>query len=138
MVLTRWSKEFKRKNKNDLSSNLRALRRLRTTCERAKRTHSSAAQTTIGTDSLSEGIDFYTSITRARFEELCQDHFRSTLESVEKLIRDSKIDEYNVHEIVLVGSSTRIPRIVKLVSHFFDGKEPCKSINSDETVVYGK
>ncbi len=129
--------EFKRKFKKDLSSNPRALRRLRTACERAKRTLSSATNTTIEIDSLFEGIDFYTSITRARFEELCQDLFRSTLEPVEKVLRDSKIDKANVHEIVLVGGSTRIPRIVKLVSDFFNGKEPNKSINPDEAVAYG-
>ena len=129
--------EFKRKHKKDLSTNARALRRLRTACERAKRTLSSAAQTTIEIDSLFEGVDFYTSITRARFEELCQDLFRSTLEPVEKVLRDSKIDKSNVHEIVLVGGSTRIPRIIKLVSDFFNGKEPNKSINPDEAVAYG-
>jgi heat shock 70kDa protein 1/2/6/8 len=121
----------------DLSSNPRAVRRLRTACERAKRTLSSATQTSIEIDSLFEGIDFYTSLTRARFEELCQDLFRSTLDPVEKVLRDSKIDKSNVHEIVLVGGSTRIPRIVKLVSDFFNGKEPNKSINPDEAVAYG-
>ncbi|KAM0746773.1 heat shock protein 70 [Meredithblackwellia eburnea MCA 4105] len=129
--------EFKRKNKKDLSDNARAVRRLRTACERAKRTLSSAAQTTIEIDSLYEGVDFYTSITRARFEELCQDLFRSTMEPVEKVLRDSKIDKSNVHEIVLVGGSTRIPRVQKLVSDFFNGKEPNKSINPDEAVAYG-
>ncbi|KAJ7171056.1 heat shock cognate 70 [Mycena filopes] len=136
-LVNHFAEEFKRKNKKDLSSNLRALRRLRTACERAKRTLSSAAQTSIEIDSLFEGIDFYTSLTRARFEELCQDLFRSTLEPVEKVLRDSKIDKANVHEIVLVGGSTRIPRIVKLVSDFFNGKEPNKSINPDEAVAYG-
>ncbi|OJD20026.1 hsp72-like protein [Emergomyces pasteurianus Ep9510] len=121
----------------DLSSNARALRRLRTACERAKRTLSSAAQTSIEIDSLYEGIDFYTSITRARFEELCQDLFRSTMEPVERVLRDAKIDKSSVHEIVLVGGSTRIPRIQKLVSDFFNGKEPNKSINPDEAVAYG-
>ena len=121
----------------DLSTNARALRRLRTACERAKRTLSSAAQTSIEIDSLFEGIDFYTSLTRARFEELCQDLFRSTLEPVEKVLRDAKVDKSQVHEIVLVGGSTRIPRIVKLVSDFFNGKEPNKSINPDEAVAYG-
>ena len=121
----------------DLSSNARALRRLRTACERAKRTLSSAAQTSIEIDSLFDGIDFYTSLTRARFEELCQDLFRGTLDPVEKVLRDSKIDKSNVHEIVLVGGSTRIPRIIKLVSDFFNGKEPNKSINPDEAVAYG-
>ncbi|PSK40582.1 heat shock protein SSA2 [Candidozyma pseudohaemuli] len=129
--------EFKRKNKKDLSSNQRALRRLRTACERAKRTLSSSAQTSIEIDSLYEGIDFYTSITRARFEELCQDLFRSTLDPVEKVLRDAKVDKSQVHEIVLVGGSTRIPKVQKLVSDFFNGKEPNKSINPDEAVAYG-
>jgi len=129
--------EFKRKHKKDLSVNARALRRLRTACERAKRTLSSSAQTSIEIDSLFEGIDFYTSITRARFEELCQDLFRSTMDPVEKVLRDSKIDKSSVNEIVLVGGSTRIPRIQKLVSDFFNGKEPNKSINPDEAVAYG-
>ena len=129
--------EFKRKNKKDISSNPRALRRLRTVCERAKRTLSSAASASVEIDSLFEGIDFYTSLTRARFEELCQDLFRSTLDPIEKVLRDSKIDKANVHEIVLVGGSTRIPRIIKLVSDFFNGKEPNKSINPDEAVTYG-
>src|SRR5271170_3399501 len=129
--------EFKRKHKKDLSSNARALRRLRTACERAKRTLSSSAQTSIEIDSLYEGIDFYTSITRARFEELCQDLFRSTMDPVEKVLRDAKIDKSSVHEIVLVGGSTRIPKIQKLVSDFFNGKEPNKSINPDEAVAYG-
>jgi heat shock 70kDa protein 1/2/6/8 len=117
-----------------LSTNPRALR---TACECAKHTLSSAAQTSIEIDSLFEGIDFYTSRTRARFEELCQDLFRSTLEPVKKVLRDSKIDKANVHEIVLVGSSTRIPRVIKLISDFFNGKEPNKSINPDKAVPYG-
>jgi len=136
-LVNHFMQEFKRKNKKDLSANARAVRRLRTACERAKRTLSSATQTSIEIDSLFEGIDFYTSLTRARFEELCQDLFRSTLEPVERVLRDSKIDKSNVHEIVLVGGSTRIPRIVKLVSDFFNGKEPNKSINPDEAVAYG-
>jgi len=136
-LVTHFVAEFKRKNKKDLSSNARALRRLRTACERAKRTLSSAAQTSIEIDSLFEGIDFYTSITRARFEELCQDLFRSTMEPVEKVLRDSKIDKNSVNEIVLVGGSTRIPRIQKLVSDYFNGKEPNRSINPDEAVAYG-
>ena len=136
-LVNHFVQEFKRKYKKDLSTNARALRRLRTACERAKRTLSSSAQTSIEIDSLFEGIDFYTSITRARFEELCQDLFRSTMEPVEKVLRDSKIDKQSVHEIVLVGGSTRIPRIQKLVSDFFNGKEPNKSINPDEAVAYG-
>ncbi|CUM67806.1 uncharacterized protein PRCAT00005512001 [Priceomyces carsonii] len=136
-LVTHFVNEFKRKNKKDLSSNQRALRRLRTACERAKRTLSSSAQTSVEIDSLYEGIDFYTSITRARFEELCQDLFRSTLDPVEKVLRDAKVDKSQVDEIVLVGGSTRIPKIQKLVSDFFNGKEPNKSINPDEAVAYG-
>ncbi|WVQ70857.1 heat shock protein HSS1 [Cryptococcus sp. DSM 104548] len=136
-LVNHFVQEFKRKNKKDLSSNARALRRLRTACERAKRTLSSAAQTTIEIDSLFDGIDFYTSITRARFEELCQDLFRSTMDPVEKVLRDSKIDKSNVNEIVLVGGSTRIPKIQKLVSDMFSGREPNRSINPDEAVAYG-
>ncbi|GME67645.1 unnamed protein product [[Candida] boidinii] len=129
--------EFKRKHKKDLTSNQRALRRLRTACERAKRTLSSSAQTSIEIDSLYEGIDFYTSITRARFEELCADLFRSTIDPVEKVLKDAKIDKSQIQEIVLVGGSTRIPKVQKLVSDFFNGKEPNKSINPDEAVAYG-
>ncbi|KAF6063334.1 Hsp70 family protein [Candida albicans] len=129
--------EFKRKNKKDISTNQRALRRLRTACERAKRTLSSSAQTSIEIDSLYEGIDFYTSITRARFEELCADLFRSTLEPVDKVLSDAKIDKSKVDEIVLVGGSTRIPKVQKLVSDYFNGKEPNRSINPDEAVAYG-
>jgi len=129
--------EFKRKYKKDLSSNKRALRRLRTACERAKRTLSSSTQASIEIDSLFEGIDFYTSVTRARFEELCSDLFRGTLEPVEKSLRDAKMDKSAVHDIVLVGGSTRIPKIQKLLQDFFNGKELNKSINPDEAVAYG-
>jgi len=136
-LVNHFVQEFKRKHKKDLTSNARALRRLRTACERAKRTLSSSAQTSIEIDSLYEGIDFYTSITRARFEELCQDLFRSTMEPVERVLRDSKIDKSSVHEIVLVGGSTRIPKIQKLLIDYFNGKKLEKSINPDEAVAYG-
>ncbi|RXG57324.1 Heat shock 70 kDa protein 1A [Armadillidium vulgare] len=129
--------EFKRKFKKDISKNQRSLRRLRTSCEQAKRTLSSSAKANIEIDSLFEGIDFYTSITRARFEELCSDLFRSTLEPVEKALRDAKFDKSAIHEIVLVGGSTRIPKVQKLLSDFFNGKELNKSINPDEAVAYG-
>jgi L1 cell adhesion molecule like protein len=129
--------EFKRKHKKDMTTNLRAMRRLRTACERAKRTLSSTAQATIEVDSLYEGIDFYSSITRARFEELCADLFRSTLDSVEKVIRDAKVSKGVIHEIVLVGGSSRIPKIQKTLSDYFNGKELNKSINPDEAVAYG-
>jgi L1 cell adhesion molecule like protein len=129
--------EFKRKHKKDLTTNPRALRRLRTACERAKRTLSSSTQASIEIDSLFEGIDFYTTITRARFEELNADLFRSTMEPVEKAIRDAKMDKSQVHDIVLVGGSTRIPKVQKLLQDFFSGKELNKSINPDEAVAYG-
>jgi len=130
-------KEFQRKHKKDISGNKRALRRLRTACERAKRTLSASAQANIEIDSLFEGIDYYTSITRARFEELCSDLFRGTLDPVEKAMRDAKMDKGQIHDIVLVGGSTRIPKIQKLLSEFFNGKELNKSINPDEAVAYG-
>jgi len=129
--------EFKRKHKKDISGNKRALRRLRTACERAKRTLSASAQANIEIDSLFEGIDFYTSITRARFEELCSDLFKGTLEPVEKALRDAKLDKSKIDDIVLVGGSTRIPKIQKLLQDFFHGKELNKSINPDEAVAYG-
>jgi len=129
--------EFKRKHKKDIKGNKRALRRLRTACERAKRTLSASAQANIEIDSLFEGIDFYTSITRARFEELCSDLFKGTLEPVEKALRDAKLDKASIDDIVLVGGSTRIPKIQKLLQDFFNGKELNKSINPDEAVAYG-
>ncbi|KAK9130339.1 hypothetical protein Sjap_010826 [Stephania japonica] len=129
--------EFKRKHRKDISGNARALRRLRTACERAKRTLSSTTQTTIEIDSLYEGIDFYSTITRARFEELNMDLFRKCMEPVEKCLRDAKMDKSSVHEIVLVGGSTRIPKVQQLLQDFFNGKELCKSINPDEAVAYG-
>merc|ERR1711876_74706 len=130
-------KEFQRKHKKDIKGNKRALRRLRTACERAKRTLSASAQANIEIDSLFEGIDFYTSITRARFEELRSDLFKGTLEPVEKAMRDAKLDKSSIHDVVLVGGSTRIPKIQKLLSDFFNGKELNKSINPDEAVAYG-
>ena len=136
-LVNHFANDFKRKHKKDLTGNPRAMRRLRTACERAKRTLSSSAQTSIEIDSLFEGIDYYTSITRARFEELCQDLFRSTLDPVEKVLKDAKLDKSSVDEIVLVGGSTRIPKVQKLVSDYFNGKEPNKSINPDEAVAYG-
>lgn len=136
-LVNHFVQEFKRKYSKDLSSNKRALRRLRTACERAKRTLSSSTQSSVEIDSLYEGIDFHSTITRARFEELCSDLFRSTLEPVEKAMRDAKLDKTNIDEIVLVGGSTRIPKIQKLLSDYFNGKELNKSINPDEAVAYG-
>jgi L1 cell adhesion molecule like protein len=136
-MVNHFTEEFKRKYKKDLKTNKRALRRLRTACERAKRTLSSSTQASIEIDSLFDGIDFYTSITRARFEELNADLFRGTLEPVEKSLRDAKMDKSQIHDIVLVGGSTRIPKVQKLLQDFFNGKELNKSINPDEAVAYG-
>merc|ERR1712099_194042 len=136
-LVNHFIQEFKRKHKKDMTSNKRAVRRLRTACERAKRTLSSSTQAAIEIDSLFEGVDFYTSITRARFEELCSDLFRGTLDPVEKSLRDARIDKNGIHEIVLVGGSTRIPKIQKLLQDYFNGKELNKSINPDEAVAYG-
>lgn len=136
-MVTHFVEEFKRKHRKDISQSKRALRRLRTVCERAKRTLSSSSQAGIEIDSLFEGIDFYTSITRARFEELCSDLFRGTLEPVEKALRDAKMDKGQIHDVVLVGGSTRIPKIQKLLQDFFNGRELNKSINPDEAVAYG-
>merc|ERR1712100_390438 len=130
--------DFKRKNRGkDLAGNNRAIRRLRTQCERAKRTLSSSTQATIEIDSLFDGIDYSCSLSRARFEELNMDYFRNSMGPVEKCMRDSGIDKKNVHEMVLVGGSTRIPKVQSMLQEFFNGKEPNKSINPDEAVAYG-
>ena len=129
--------EFKRKFRKDLTTSQRALRRLRTACERAKRTLSSSTQAPIEIDSLFEGIDFNSQITRARFEELNMDYFRKTMAPVEKVLRDSKLSKSQVDEVVLVGGSSRIPKVQKLLQEFFNGKELCQSINPDEAVAYG-
>merc|ERR1711998_533267 len=130
--------DFKRKNRGkDMAGNQRALRRLRTQCERAKRTLSSSTQATIEIDSLFDGIDFSCSLSRARFEELNMDYFRNSMGPVEKCLRDSGVDKKNVHEIVLVGGSTRIPKVQSMLQEFFNGKEPNRSINPDEAVAFG-
>ncbi|BES97299.1 Heat shock protein [Nesidiocoris tenuis] len=131
------AEEFKRKYKKDIKGNARALRRLRTAAERAKRTLSSSTEANIEIDALHEGIDFYTKVTRARFEELCSDLFRSTLQPVEKCLSDAKMDKGSIHDVVLVGGSTRIPKIQNLLQNFFNGKALNMSINPDEAVAYG-
>lgn len=132
-----FTQEFNRKYHKDLSSSQRALRRLRTACERAKRTLSSSTQAYIEIDSLFEGIDFNSQITRARFEELNMDYFRKTMAPVEKVLRDAKLSKSQVDEVVLVGGSSRIPKVQQLLQEFFNGKELCQSINPDEAVAYG-
>ncbi|XP_041481632.1 heat shock 70 kDa protein IV [Lytechinus variegatus] len=131
------AEEFKRKHKKDMRSNPRSLRRLRTAAERAKRTLSSSASASIEVDSLYEGTDFYTNVSRARFEELCSDLFRKCLEPVERAIVDAKIDKNKIDTVVLVGGSTRIPKIQKLLQEYLNGKDLNKSINPDEAVAYG-
>jgi len=129
--------DFKRRHKKDMSNNQRSLRRLRTACERAKRTLSSSTQAHIEIDSLFDGVDFNATITRARFEDLNMDYFKKCMDPCEKVLRDAKISKAGVDEIVLVGGSTRIPKIQSLLSQFFNGKELCKSINPDEAVAFG-
>ncbi|XP_030853974.1 heat shock 70 kDa protein IV [Strongylocentrotus purpuratus] len=131
------AEEFKRKHKKDMSSNPRSLRRLRTAAERAKRTLSSSASAYFQVDSLYEGIDFSTSVSRARFEELCSDLFKKCLQPVERAIVDAKIDKNKIDTVVLVGGSTRIPKIQKLLQEYLNGKDLNKSINPDEAVAYG-
>ncbi|XP_054786711.1 heat shock 70 kDa protein 18-like [Prosopis cineraria] len=132
-------KEFKRKHKKDITESPRTLRRLRTACERAKRTLSSTSllETNVEVDALFEGIDFCSTITRARFEELNKDLFTKCLEIVEKCLIDAKMDKSKIDEVVLVGGSTRIPKVQQLLQDFFGGKHLCRSINPDEAVAYG-
>ncbi|XP_055923380.1 heat shock 70 kDa protein cognate 2 [Eupeodes corollae] len=136
-LVTHFVEEFKRKHKSDLHGNIRALRRLRTACERAKRTLSSSTEASIEIDALHDGIDFYSKISKARFEELNMDLFRSTLQPVEKALNDAKMDKGAINDVVLVGGSTRIPKIQKLLQDFFGGKQLNLSINPDEAVAYG-
>lgn len=136
-LVTYFAEEFKRKHRKDIRQNARAVRRLRTACERAKRTLSSSTEASIEIDALFEGTDFYSKITRARFEELCMDLFRSTLEPVERALQDAKMDKGQIQDVVLVGGSTRIPKVQKLLRDFFNGKELSMGINPDEAVAYG-
>ena len=137
LLVKHFSDEFKRKYKHDISDNKRASRRLRTACEKAKRTLSSSATASIEVESIHEGIDFFTSITRAKFEMLCMSLFQKCIEPVSKVLRDSGVSKNQVDDIVLVGGSTRIPKIQELLSGFFNGKELSKNINPDEAVAYG-
>jgi len=136
-LVDHFAAEFKRKTGKDLTNNKRALQRLRTAAERAKRTLSSSTEAALEVDSLCDGLDFTTKLSRARFEELCADLFRSTLEPVECALRDAKLDKSRIDEVVLVGGSTRIPKVQKLLSDFFCGKSLNGSINPDEAVAYG-
>ena len=129
--------EFKKKHKLDIRDNKRAMRRMRTACERAKRNLSSTTTTVVEVDSLHNGVDFNTTLTRAKFENLCGHIFNRSMEPVDRVLRDAGISKNQVDEIVLVGGSTRIPKVQSLISNFFNGKELCKSINPDEAVAYG-
>ncbi|XP_054720498.1 major heat shock 70 kDa protein Ba-like [Uloborus diversus] len=136
-LVAHFQEEFRKKFKGDVSQNFKAQRRMRTACEQAKRTLSSGTEATIEIDALAEGIDFRSKISRARFEDLCTDLFAKTLETVDQAIKDSKIDKSKIDEVVLVGGSTRIPKIQTLLQKFFNGKNLCTSINPDEAVAYG-
>lgn len=129
--------EFKKKTKLDISSNAKALRRLRTACERAKRTLSSATQAQIEVDSLSEGNDFSTTLTRAKFESLCEPFFRRCIGPLDGLLKDAKMSKDQIHEIVMVGGSSRIPKIREMLSSYFNGKKLNDSVNPDEAVAFG-
>ena len=137
LLVKHFVNEFKRKHKQDISSNVKSMRRLRTVCERAKRTLSSSANASIEIDSLYEGIDFYTSLTRAKFENICGDLFKQCISPIDKLLVDAKLTKTDINEIVLVGGSTRIPALQKMLSDYFGGKELNKSVNPDEAVAYG-
>lgn len=114
-MVDHFSQEFEKKYKKNIKGNPKALRRLRTVCERAKRTLSSSTEASIEIDALHEGIDFYSKITRARFEEMCSDLFRQTIGPVERALKDAKLNTREIHDIVMVGGSTRIPKIQRLV-----------------------
>ncbi|KAF5442486.1 hypothetical protein F2P56_035138 [Juglans regia] len=128
---------FKRKYKKDISGNAKAMRRLRTECERAKRVLSSALDTNISVDALYEGIDFISNITRSKFSELNMDFFKKSVNLVEKCLADAKMDKRSVHDVVLTGGSSRIPKVQQLLQEFFDGVELKRSLNPDEAVAYG-
>lgn len=129
--------DFKKKHKVDLTTNVKALRRIKTMSERAKHALSGLTQTVIEIDSIHEGKDLNVTLSRAKFESLCLDIFQSTIEPVDRVLKDAKISKSEINDIVLVGGSTRIPKIQELLSNYFNGKELCKSINPDEAIAYG-
>jgi L1 cell adhesion molecule like protein len=137
LLLRHFAQEFKRKTKLDLTKSNRAMRRLRTACERAKLSLSASARASIELDALFEGVDFVSTITRARFEELCGSYFRQCLEPVSRVLSDAGMSKSDVNDIVLVGGSTRIPKVQQLLKEYFGGRELCRSINPDEAVAYG-
>ena len=136
-IVTFVVEEFKKKTKVDLLSSPKAMRRLKAVAEKAKRALSSQTQTAIEVDSIHDGMDLNVTLTRAKFEAMCNDIFQKTLEPVEKVLNDAKLSKSEVHDVVLVGGSTRIPKVQELLSNFFNGKELCRSINPDEAIAYG-
>lgn len=136
-LVNHFAQEFLRKHKKDISGSPRALKRVKAACERVKKILSSSTTANLELESLYEGIDFFTSITRSKFEDLCMDIFRKTMEPVDQVLRDAKMSKSDIHEVVLVGGSTRIPKIQSMLSEYFGGKELCKSLNPDEAVAYG-
>ncbi|KAM1162266.1 hypothetical protein PS2_001271 [Malus domestica] len=129
--------QFKKKHNLDVSGNSKALRRLRDACEKAKRRLSFTSATDIEIDCLYEGTDFYTTITRAKFEQLNMDFFNKCLEPVEKCLKDANMEVSSVHDVVLAGGSSRIPKVQQLLQDVFGGKQLRKSINPDEAIAYG-
>lgn len=136
-MVKHFCEEFKRKHKKDMSVNTKSVKRLKVACERAKRTLSSTTTANIELDSLYDGIDFAGALTRARLDEMCMDMYRTCINTVEKVLLDSGLCKPDIHDVVLVGGSTRIPKLQNMLSDFFNGKELCKSVNPDEAVAYG-
>jgi L1 cell adhesion molecule like protein len=129
--------EYQKKYKEDISKNMKARRRLQNACEKAKRALSTSMTTTVEIDALYEGNDFNVNITRAKFEQLCEDLFKKAIAPVDQVMKDAKMSKDMVHDIVLVGGSTRVPKIQQLLKDYFNGKELCQSVNPDEAVAYG-
>lgn len=129
--------EYQKKYKSDISKNKKAIRRLQNVCEKAKRTLSTAMTSTVEVDALCDGNDFSCNITRAKFEQLCEDLFKKGIAPVEQVMKDAKWSKDQVTEIVLVGGSTRVPKVQQLLREYFNGKELCQSVNPDEAVAYG-
>jgi heat shock protein 5 len=136
-VTDHFCKAFKKKNNVDIKTDARALQKLKSEVEKAKRDLSTVQQVKISIESLIDGIDFEETLTRAKFEELCNDLFKNTLKPVETVMDDSGLKRSEIDEIVLVGGSTRIPKVQQLIKDFFNGKEPNRGINPDEAVAYG-
>lgn len=136
-LVQHFANEFKRKHKKDLNKNSKAIKRLKTACEKLKKTLSSTTTANLELDSLYEGIDFASTLTRARLDEMCMDLYKQCLDTVDKVLLDSGLSKPDIHDVVLVGGSTRIPKIQQMLSDYFNGKELCKSVNPDEAVAYG-